>query len=158
MKMVALGLRCIYIWSRPLYATKIVVVFQIRFSDVIINNFSRNWPELAQMLAPHLKALYEEESPFLEILTSSTHAPKLNMTLTRKSCSETNLKAAVRYRQSAIMQHFNDNEKETIKNDSQSAILDFISGKFLKGYPCARPYIFFICMVQLFSFDFELRK
>ena len=40
------------------------------------------------------------------------------------------------------MQHFNDNEKETIKNDSQSAILDFISAKFPKGYPCARPYIF----------------
>ena len=98
MKMVAVMLRCIYIWSRPLYATKIVVVFQVRFLDVIIN-FSRNWPELAQTLAPHLKALYEEESPFLEILTSSTHAPKLNMTLTRKS---SNTKAAVRYRQSAI--------------------------------------------------------
>ena len=44
----------------------------------------------------------------------------------------------------AIMQHFLDNEKkQTIKNDSQSAILDFISAKFIMGYPCVSPYILF---------------
>ena len=38
------------------------------------------------------------------------------------------------------MQHFGE---KTIKNDRQSAILDFISAKFLMGYPCASPYILF---------------
>ena len=41
------------------------------------------------------------------------------------------------------MQHFWDKEKKTIKNDRQSAILDFISAKFVMGYPCASPYILF---------------
>ena len=32
------------------------------------------------------------------------------------------------------MQDFRDNEKKTIKNDRQLAILDFISAKFVMGY------------------------
>ena len=43
--------------------------------------------------------------------------------------------------------------RETIKNDRQSAILDFISAKFIMGYPFCSIY-----MVQLFCIDFELRK
>ena len=39
------------------------------------------------------------------------------------------------------MQDSRDNEKKTIKNDGQSAILDFISAKFVKGYHCVSPYI-----------------
>ena len=31
--------------------------------------------------------------------------------------------------------------KRRAKNDRQSAILDFISAKFVLGYPCASPYI-----------------
>ena len=78
---------------------------------------------------------------------------------TRKSCSETNTKAALRYRQSAIsnlmeiskfshglfyittlaiMQHLRDNEKNKIKMTSVSH-----SAKFIMGYPCASPYILF---------------
>ena len=42
------------------------------------------------------------------------------------------------------MQDFPDNEKKkTIKNDRQSAILDFISAKFVMGYACMSPYILF---------------
>ena len=41
------------------------------------------------------------------------------------------------------MQHFRDNEKKTIKKDRQSAFLDFISAKFIMGYPCVCPYILF---------------
>ena len=41
------------------------------------------------------------------------------------------------------MQNFRDNEKKTIKNDRQSAILDFISAKFVMGYLCVCPYILF---------------
>ena len=33
------------------------------------------------------------------------------------------------------MQYFRDNEKKTIKNDRQLALLDFISAKFAMGYP-----------------------
>ena len=33
--------------------------------------------------------------------------------------------------------------RKTIKNDRQPAILDFISVKFVMGYPCASPYILF---------------
>ena len=54
------------------------------------------------------------------------------------------------------MQDFRDNEKKTNKNDRQLAILDFISAKFVMGYPCVSPHILF--MVQLFCFVFELRK
>ena len=39
------------------------------------------------------------------------------------------------------MQDFRDNEKKTIKNDRQSAILDVISAKFVMGYPCVSPHI-----------------
>ena len=41
------------------------------------------------------------------------------------------------------MQHFQNNEKKTIKNDCQSAILDFNFAKFIMGYPCVSPYILF---------------
>ena len=41
------------------------------------------------------------------------------------------------------MQDFQDNEKKTIKNYHQLAILDFISAKFVMGYPCVSPYILF---------------
>ena len=41
---------------------------------------------------------------------------------------------------SAIMQDFRDNEK-TYLNDQLAAILDFISAKFVMGYPCVRHYI-----------------
>ena len=39
------------------------------------------------------------------------------------------------------MQDLRDNEKKTIKNDRNSAILNFISAKFFMGYPCVSPYI-----------------
>ena len=32
--------------------------------------------------------------------------------------------------------------KKTIENDHQLAILDFISAKFVMGYPCVSPHIF----------------
>ena len=41
------------------------------------------------------------------------------------------------------MQDSRDNEKKTIKNDRQSAILDFIFAKFVMGYPCVSRYILF---------------
>ena len=41
------------------------------------------------------------------------------------------------------MQDFRDNEKKTIKNDRQLAILDYISAKFVMGYPCVSPHILF---------------
>ena len=37
------------------------------------------------------------------------------------------------------MQDFRDNEKKTIKNGRQLAILDFISAKFVMGYPSVSP-------------------
>ena len=43
----------------------------------------------------------------------------------------------------AIMQDFRDNEKKTIKNDRQLAILDFISAKFVMGYPCVSHHMLF---------------
>ena len=43
----------------------------------------------------------------------------------------------------AIMQDFRGNEKKTIKNDRQSAILDFISAKFVLGFPCVSPHILY---------------
>ena len=55
------------------------------------------------------------------------------------------------------MQDFRDNEKKTIENDRQLAILDFISAKFVMGYPCVSPHIF--CMHgPAFFLSFELRK
>ena len=39
------------------------------------------------------------------------------------------------------MQDFQDNGKNKFKNGHQSAILDFIYGKFVMGYPCVRSYI-----------------
>ena len=41
------------------------------------------------------------------------------------------------------MQDFQDNEKKTVKNDHQSATLDFISVKFVMCYLCASTYILF---------------
>ena len=44
------------------------------------------------------------------------------------------------------MQDFRDNDKkQTIKNDRHlmMAILDFISAKFVMGYPCVSPHILF---------------
>ena len=49
------------------------------------------------------------------------------------------------------MQDFRDNEKKTIKNDRLGAILDFISAKFVMGYPCDLTFCF-IFMVLLFCF------
>ena len=40
---------------------------------------------------------------------------------------------------SAIMQDFRNNGKK----ERLAAILDFISVKFVMGYPCVRPYILF---------------
>ena len=40
------------------------------------------------------------------------------------------------------MQDFQDNEKKKL-NGRLAAILDFISAKFVMGYPCVRHYIFF---------------
>ena len=37
------------------------------------------------------------------------------------------------------MQDFREDEKKNIKNDSRSAIWDFISSKFFMGYPCVSP-------------------
>ena len=37
-------------------------------------------------------------------------------------------------------------KKNNIKNYGQSAILDFISAKFVKGYHCVSPYIFLSSM------------
>ena len=44
------------------------------------------------------------------------------------------------------MQDFRDNAKKTIKNDSQLAILNFISAKFVMGVSpcsCVSPHILF---------------
>ena len=43
---------------------------------------------------------------------------------------------------SAIMRDFRDNEKKKF-NGGLAAILDFISAKFVMGYPCVRYYILF---------------
>ena len=48
---------------------------------------------------------------------------------------------------SAIMQDFRHN-----------AILDFISGKFVMGYPCVGPYILFYIHGPAILHFFELRK
>ena len=56
------------------------------------------------------------------------------------------------------MQDFPDNEKKTIKNDRQSAILDFISAKFVMGYACMSPYILFYMHRPAILFVFEFRK
>ena len=56
------------------------------------------------------------------------------------------------------MQDFRDNEKKTNKNNRQLAILDFVSAKFVTGYPCASPYILFYMHGLVFYFVFELRK
>ena len=45
-------------------------------------------------------------------------------------------------RRSAIMQDFPDNE-DFFLNGWLAAILDFISVRFVMGYPCVRPYILF---------------
>ena len=42
------------------------------------------------------------------------------------------------------MQHFRDNEKKTIKNDRQSASLDFIPAKFIMGDLCESYILFYI--------------
>ena len=39
---------------------------------------------------------------------------------------------------SAIMQDFRDNEKKQNLNGRLAAILDFITAKFVMGYPCVR--------------------
>ena len=41
------------------------------------------------------------------------------------------------------MQNYRDNEKKTIKNARESAILNFISAKFVMGYFCVSPHILF---------------
>ena len=42
---------------------------------------------------------------------------------------------------SAIMQDFRDNEEKKLTG-RPSAILDFISVKFVMSYPCVKPHIF----------------
>ena len=56
------------------------------------------------------------------------------------------------------MQDFRDNEKKTNKNDRQLAILDFISAKFVMGYPCMSPHILFYMHGPACCFVFVLRK
>ena len=57
---------------------------------------------------------------------------------------------------SAIMQDFQDNEK---KNGRLAAILDFISAKFVMGYPCVKHYIsFYIHGPTILLFCVILRK
>ena len=48
----------------------------------------------------------------------------------------------VEVNRSAIMQDLWDNEKKKLKG-GLAAILDFISAKFVMGYPCVRQYILF---------------
>ena len=49
--------------------------------------------------------------------------------------------------------------KKTIKNDGQSAIMDFISAKFVKGYQSVSPYILLSSMHGPdILLCFELRK
>ena len=57
-----------------------------------------------------------------------------------------------------MKQDFRDNEKKTIKNDRQLAILAFISAKFVMGYPCVSPHILLCMHGPAFCFVFELRK
>ena len=107
---------------------------------------------------------------------SGTITEKLKSIKTRKSCSETSTKAALRYRQSAILNWYRSanflkvyfilplqllckiSEIMRIKIDRQLAILDFISAKFVMGYTCVVLTFCSICLVQLFCFVFELRK
>ena len=58
---------------------------------------------------------------------------------------------------SAIMQDCQNNEKKN-SNGRQVAILNFISAKFVMGYPCVRHDIRFKFMVQLFCIFLELYK
>ena len=48
--------------------------------------------------------------------------------------------------------------RKTIKNGRLAAILDFISAKFVMGYPCVRPYILFCIHGTAILHFFELRK
>ena len=45
-----------------------------------------------------------------------------------------------------------------ILNSRLTAILDFISAKFVIGYPCVRPYILFYIYGPAILLFFELRK
>ena len=56
------------------------------------------------------------------------------------------------------MQDFGDNDKKQLKMTANWPFLDFISAKFVMGYPCVSPYILFYMHVQLFCFVFELHK
>ena len=58
---------------------------------------------------------------------------------------------------SAIMQDFKDNGEKN-KNGRLAAILDFISAKFVMGYPCVRPYILFYIHGPAILHLFELCK
>ena len=58
---------------------------------------------------------------------------------------------------SAIMQDFRDNEKKNV-NGRLAAILDFITAKFVMGYPCVRHYIFFYINGPAILLFFELSK
>ena len=55
---------------------------------------------------------------------------------------------------SAFMQDFRDYEK----NKFEMAILDFISAKFVMGYPYVRPYILFYIHGPAILLFFELHK
>ena len=55
------------------------------------------------------------------------------------------------------MQDFRDNDKKQF-NERLAAILDFISAKFVMGYPCVRPYILFYIHGPAILHFFESRK
>ena len=58
---------------------------------------------------------------------------------------------------SAIMQDFRDNEKKKL-NGRLAAILDFITAKFVMGYPCVRHYILFYIHGPAILHFFEIIK
>ena len=59
---------------------------------------------------------------------------------------------------SAIMQDFRHNERKYL-NGRLAAILDFITAKFVMGYPCVIHYIlFYIDGPAILHFFFELSK
>ena len=52
------------------------------------------------------------------------------------------------------MQDYQDNEKKTIKNYRKLAIMDFISAKFVMGYPCVSLHIFALFLSYVSSTSF----
>ena len=56
------------------------------------------------------------------------------------------------------MQDYQDNEKKTIKNYRKLAIMDFISAKFVMGYPCVSLHILFYMHGPAFLLCFMAAK